>query len=551
MSSPLDTGLAALDRIWPWYVLLGTILLVVVAWRVLWRLQARHHEAEPRGKAKVVVAIALSLLVGFGGYYEIAKFQESAREGMHTTFVNHLNLTIGEGDYLELGGKTISKREFTLAVTIPNKLAEINGTIVALDVKILGLTNGMATAKDPVKQAANLASAQKSLDDNRTTLKETVDGLHQAQADLAAAHVIVRLLTPNHYLFKTIEPMLARHDDEAAHPLVLGALDDATVAATIPVGQEFQYVNLTVLEYDYTQAVALLATLQASIPGLRSALDEANATMADQNAVHDAAVAAAKPYGNTTNQSDAAILARHHLDLASMSLSDAKSAQGAALGNLTVALAGIKKTTAQIPQLEAGHAVYQAYHLKLAAGDLAGAAAYVKDPLPASDPRLRMSVLNPCKRDGDGFCNVGSDGLPIPGAIEHNYFDAHLVRQVPVAEAGPAAFEDQVKFNAQMEQELNWLVYPGITGLFLAPFAFVGGHILNKAFAASTSVGFRKYPGKAAGFFLLIMAGVGVLVTQLPHMAPPLDIFGLFAIPFGAWVLRDLSQRSVEGQIAL
>jgi hypothetical protein len=118
-------------------------------------------------------------------------------------------------------------------------------------------------------------------------------------------------------------------------------------------------------------------------------------------------------------------------------------------------------------------------------------------------------------------------------AITHSYRDLHTLSDVPVAEGVPEAFQHKEEFRLQMRSMLSWFVYPCVTGLFLAPFAFAGGSILNAAYEPSTSVGFKPYPGKAAGFFLLLGA------------------FGLFAIPFGAWTLRDLHKRSVEGQIAL
>jgi hypothetical protein len=151
----------------------------------------------------------------------------------------------------------------------------------------------------------------------------------------------------------------------------------------------------------------------------------------------------------------------------------------------------------------------------------------------ALDP-ARIATVVPadvaCERDATtGACTPGGKTV----AITHTFRDIHTLSDVPVAQGVPEAFEHKEQFRAQMESTLAWFVYPGVTGLFLAPFAFAGGSILNAAFEPSGTVGFKPYPGKAAGFFLLLGA------------------FGLFAIPFGAWTLRDLHKRSVEGQIAL
>jgi hypothetical protein len=79
-----------------------------------------------------------------------------------------------------------------------------------------------------------------------------------------------------------------------------------------------------------------------------------------------------------------------------------------------------------------------------------------------------------------------------------------------------------------------WLfVWPSLAGAFLAPVVFAVGSILGNAFEPSDTVGYKKYPGAAAGFFLLFGA------------------FGVPSIPFAAWTYLDLEARSREGQIAL
>ncbi|HEX2065739.1 MAG TPA: hypothetical protein VHI93_02905, partial [Candidatus Thermoplasmatota archaeon] len=134
-----------------------------------------------------------------------------------------------------------------------------------------------------------------------------------------------------------------------------------------------------------------------------------------------------------------------------------------------------------------------------------------------------------CQRNPE----TGACASSQPAAIQHSYRDVHTLTDVPVARGVPEAYHHKEQYRAQMQSTLAWFVYPGVTGLFLAPFAFAGGSILNAAFEPSATVGYKPYPGKSAGFFLLLGA------------------FGLFAIPFAAWTLRDLHKRSLEGQIAL
>lgn len=80
----------------------------------------------------------------------------------------------------------------------------------------------------------------------------------------------------------------------------------------------------------------------------------------------------------------------------------------------------------------------------------------------------------------------------------------------------------------------SWLfLWPSLAGAFYAPLAFALGNILRKSFKPSDTVGFKPYPGAAAGFFLLLGA------------------FGLPSVPFAAWTFNDAMGRSEEGQIAL
>jgi hypothetical protein len=113
---------------------------------------------------------------------------------------------------------------------------------------------------------------------------------------------------------------------------------------------------------------------------------------------------------------------------------------------------------------------------------------------------------------------IQRSGLAVPATMQHD------------ADAAFAIKDKSVKDMALM----LWLfVWPSLFGAFFAPVVFALGSVLAKAFVPSDTVGFKPYPGGAAGLFLLFGA------------------FGLPSVPFAAWVYLDAEQRSREGQIAL
>jgi hypothetical protein len=95
------------------------------------------------------------------------------------------------------------------------------------------------------------------------------------------------------------------------------------------------------------------------------------------------------------------------------------------------------------------------------------------------------------------------------------------------------AYEIKDKAMADMDSTFRWMLWPSLVGAFFAPIAFAQGSIVRSAFVESGTVGYKPYPGKAAGLFLLLGA------------------FGVPSIPFAAWTFMDMDRRSVEGQIAL
>lgn len=111
--------------------------------------------------------------------------------------------------------------------------------------------------------------------------------------------------------------------------------------------------------------------------------------------------------------------------------------------------------------------------------------------------------------------------------------DAGLARPADPVAGAEAAIAVKDRSIRDMQLSMWIFVWPSLAGAFFAPLAFALGSILKRAFVESDTVGFKPYPGAAAGWFLLFGA------------------FGLPSIPFAAWVFMDAENRSVEGQIAL
>jgi hypothetical protein len=109
------------------------------------------------------------------------------------------------------------------------------------------------------------------------------------------------------------------------------------------------------------------------------------------------------------------------------------------------------------------------------------------------------------------------------GSIDYDNLDA----------SSTAAFARKDAAVQDMGTMLAWFVYPGIIGALWAPMAFAIGSILRTTFVPSDSVGFKPYPGAAAGLFLLFGA------------------FGVPALFFAAWVNQDFVDRTETGQISL
>jgi hypothetical protein len=131
---------------------------------------------------------------------------------------------------------------------------------------------------------------------------------------------------------------------------------------------------------------------------------------------------------------------------------------------------------------------------------------------------LRLQPLIEDQDDSAIRAEVARTGLDTPAGMQEGTAAALAIKDEAVSD---------------MHLSLWLFVWPSLAGMFFAPLAFALGSILRNTFVESDSVGFKPYPGGAAGWFLLFGA------------------FGLPSIPFAAWVFMDAENRSVEGQIAL
>lgn len=376
--------------VWVLFLVLGTVAVFAAGVWVLSRLASRHASDDPGARAKMVSAIAFSLLLGVAGAWVLQGYQKEGEVGTHDTFIAALNKTIGESDYLE-AAKVIPTKQRTIDNIILPNLAQYNATIAAY----------LQEHPEAAGAIANktLTGLPPEVAEAVTKRSESLLALTVAKKDSDTARITLRKLGPNHALWLKVEPLLRENRDHEVEEMVMKALDPTRVTEVLPMNE---------------------------------------ATVANDQA--------------------------------------------------------------------------------------------------------------PCVRDAaTGLCTQ-----PLaPKAIEHAFYDAHELRNIPVSEGAPAAFEHQREFNHQMDAQLKIFAYPAITGLVMAPFAFAGGSILRRAFVPSDTVGFKPYPGKSAGFFLLFMGLFSPLMILGLGMPPTLDLFALFAIPFAAWVLYDMHKRSLEGQISL
>jgi len=102
-----------------------------------------------------------------------------------------------------------------------------------------------------------------------------------------------------------------------------------------------------------------------------------------------------------------------------------------------------------------------------------------------------------------------------------------------MAESVDRAFSVLTDSRGDLDQVYLYLFLPGLAGVFFAPLVFAMGSTLKLAWEQSASVGFKPYPSRAMGWFLLLGG------------------FGIPALFFAAWTFQDMHVRRLEGQIAL
>ena len=119
--------------------------------------------------------------------------------------------------------------------------------------------------------------------------------------------------------------------------------------------------------------------------------------------------------------------------------------------------------------------------------------------------------------------------VPAFSEVSGSKFPAH--EDIEANSEAAFAIKDRAVSDMQLFGML--FLWPSLIGAFFALLAFALGSVLRKAFVPSDTVGFKPYPGAAAGWFLFLGA------------------FGVPSIPFAAWTFSDALGRSEEGQIAL
>lgn len=140
---------------------------------------------------------------------------------------------------------------------------------------------------------------------------------------------------------------------------------------------------------------------------------------------------------------------------------------------------------------------------------------------------LRISAA--AKDQDDGEVRRLVEGVPAFGEMPGSKFPKFKDLDANV----DAAFAKKAESMSDMNRFAWLFLWPSLAGAFFAPLAFAFGSILKASFEPSDTVGFKPYPGAAAGFFLLLGA------------------FGVPAILFAAWTFNDAFGRSEEGQFAL
>jgi hypothetical protein len=388
-------------------------------------------------------------------------------------------------------------------------------------------------------------------------------------------------------------------DDPRAHAKVLAAVAFAILLGVAGVASAWQFeqdsrdgihdtlvnaLNVTIGDGDYWGSIQTVAKRlghpsewPASIgPGIQDVRPEIEAYLANHPEVKGSVPTIIIPKLRTLNATLDAYFAEHpdqnetsrglpafvaeNLTTRAETLKALHTAYTEALSGCPTPPATFPLGVACIRTLGPNHAVWLQVEPLLLEGrdaeaeaiiDKATSAATITELLGPVNDATAAGKATPCARGKDGFCT-----RPLAvSELKHAFYETHELRNVPFTEGGPAAFDHQREYRHQMELHLAFLVHPGLVGLVMAPFAFAGGSILRRAHVPSDTVGFKPYPGKAAGWFLLliglntpIMVALGKLGVTLPLI---LDVFAILAIPFAAWVLRDLAKRSAEGQIAL
>ncbi len=199
------------------------------------------------------------------------------------------------------------------------------------------------------------------------------------------------------------------------------------------------------------------------------------------------------------------------------------------------AWATINTTSGAIPKIEANlanatdpaKAAVLQETLNTTRDDLAAATARKAE---LEDNHLQYQRISAAvQRQDDGEVRRLVEDVPAYGEVSGSKFPKSKDLDANV----DAAFAKKAESKSDMDRFAWLFLWPSLVGAFFAPLAFAFGSILKASFVESDTVGFKPYPGAAAGVFLLLGA------------------FGVPSLFFAAWTFNDAFGRSEEGQIAL
>jgi hypothetical protein len=499
-------------------------LLVTLLFPLLWlralRLAGRHSKDDARARGKVLVAIGAGVALAVVGVLALLAFQANAKDGMYENLEDRLALAVGEKEYTD--NQAIVE---TSETTITNS----------------GRT--LQTASDSIAAAQADRSEGRLLDESQLapilqledlwTDLVALDAMEDAAIDAlpASEQVFLYKLRAN---LTADELALQQLDEAIAAQEALLASDEATLAALQAIAeptptQEAQLLRAQAAVLDDRGALAALeaerSALVLEIETQRSELEPlVEAAVADLGAASAHAALEARIEAKASELGLDEAQAESSQPLAVLLRERIEALYDAALADdLAEDAPEDKRDRAALLRDDLGRVFNLPAAADKARADRA-AATHGMEQLQENHDFYQAEVLPAVE---------ARDDEAIEAALAAAPFEYKDPKEHEMQESAAHALEIKQKAVSDMRSFMLWFAYPSVVGMFYAPLAFALGSILARSFVPSETVGFKPYPGGAAGWFLLFGA------------------FGAPSLPFAAWVFLDAENRSVEGQIAL